>query len=65
MTFLIVCVVSSIIWGAILMCKIVDVIHTTDANKLSEYKIIIVVSMSGLTLSWWLFFMDLLNIIGH
>ena len=27
MTFLIVCVVASIIWGAILICKIVDVIH--------------------------------------
>ena len=65
MTFLIVCVVASIIWGAILICKIVDAIHTTDVDKLSEYKIILVVSMSGLTLSWWLFFMDLLNIIGH
>ena len=57
MTFLIVCVVASIIWGAILICKIVDVIHITDVNKLSECKIILVVSMSGLTLSWWLFFM--------
>ena len=56
MTFLIVCVVASIIWGAILICKIVDVIHITDVNKLSECKIILVVSMSGLTLSWWLFF---------
>ena len=54
MTFLIVCVVASIIWGAI-----------TDVNKLSECKIILVVSMSGLTLSWWLFFMDLINIIGY
>ena len=60
MTFLIVCVVASIIWGAILICKIVDVIHITDVNKLSECKIILVVSMSGLTLSWWLFFMDLI-----
>ena len=60
MTFLIVCVVASIIWGAILICKIVDVIHITDVNKLSECKIILVVSMSGLTLSWWLFFMDLM-----
>ena len=65
MTFLIVCVVASIIWGAILICKIVDVIHITDVNKLSECKIILVVSMSGLTLSWWLFFMDLINIIGY
>ena len=65
MTFLIVCVVASIIWGAILICKIVDVIHITDVNKLSECKIILVVSMSGLTLSWWLFFMDLRNIIGY
>ena len=65
MTFLIVCVVASIIWGAILICKIVDVIHITDVNKLSECKIILVVSMSGLTLSWWLFFMDLINIIGR
>ena len=64
MTFLIVCVVASIIWGAILICKIVDVI-LTDVNKLSECKIILVVSMSGLTLSWWLFFMDLINIIGY
>ena len=65
MTFLIVCVVASIIWGAILICKIVYVIHITDVNKLSECKIILVVSMSGLTLSWWLFFMDLINIIGY
>ncbi len=56
---------ASIIWGAILICKIVDVIHITDVNKLSECKIILVVSMSGLTLSWWLFFMDLINIIGY
>lgn len=39
MTFLIVCVVASIIWGAILICKIVDVIHITDVNKLSECKL--------------------------
>ena len=39
MTFLIVCVVASIIWGAILICKIVDVIHITDVNNYQNVKL--------------------------
>ena len=65
MIYLIACLAASMFFGVIIVCKAVDVIHTTDAEKLSECKIILAVCVSGLMISCWLFFMDLLSIMGY
>ena len=57
--------VSSIAFGILLICKIVDMVHSTNTDKLKDYKLILSISVSGLAISWWLFFMDLINIIGY
>lgn len=65
MLYLFGCLVSSIAFGILLICKIVDMVHSTNTDKLKDYKLILSISVSGLTISWWLFFMDLINIIGY
>ena len=51
--------------GIGLVCKIVDMVHSTNTDKLKDYKLILSICVSGLAISWWLFFMDLINIIGY
>lgn len=65
MLYLFGCLVSSIAFGIGLICKIVDMAHSTNTDKLKDYKLILSICVSGLTISWWLFFMDLINIIGY
>ena len=65
MLYLFGCLVSSIAFGILLICKIVDMVHSTNTDKLNDYKLILSISVSGLAISWWLFFMDLINIIGY
>ena len=65
MFYLFGCLVSSIAFGILLICKIVDMVHSTNTDKLKDYKLILSISVSGLAISWWLFFMDLINIIGY
>lgn len=65
MLYLFGCSVSSIAFGILLICKIVDMVHSTNTDKLKDYKLILSISVSGLAISWWLFFMDLINIIGY
>lgn len=65
MLYLFGCLVSSIAFGILLICKIVDMEHSTNTDKLKDYKLILSISVSGLAISWWLFFMDLINIIGY
>ncbi len=65
MLYLFGCLVSSIAFGIGLICKIVDMVHSTNTDKLKDYKLILSICVSGLTISWWLFFMDLINIIGY
>ena len=65
MLYLFGCLVSSIAFGILLICKIVDMVHSTNTDKLKDYKLILSISVSGLAISWWLFFMDLINIIGY
>ena len=40
-------------------------VHSTNTDKLKDYKLILSICVSGLAISWWLFFMDLINIIGY
>ena len=65
MLYLFGCLVSSRAFGILLMCKSVDMVHSTNTDKLKDYKLILSISVSGLAISWWLFFMDLINIIGY
>lgn len=65
MLYLFGCLVLSIAFGILLICKIVDMVHSTNTDKLKDYKLILSISVSGLAISWWLFFMDLINIIGY
>ena len=65
MLYLFGCLVSSIAFGIGLICKIVDMVHSTNTDKLKDYKLILSICVSGLTISWWLFFMNLINIIGY
>ena len=47
MTFLIVCVVASIIWGAILICKIVDVIGSVSLISVLFLSVLLHRSLAG------------------
>ncbi len=65
MSFLIGCLAAAIIFGGIMLCKAIDAIRESDQNKASENKIIAVVCFGGLMISWFAFFMNLVNQMGH
>ena len=41
MLYLFGCLVSSIAFGILLICKIVDMVHSTNTDKLKDYKLIL------------------------
>lgn len=65
MLFLFGCLAAAIIFGGIMLCKVIDAIRKADQNKVSEDKIIAVVCFGGLMISWFAFFMDLANRMGY
>ena len=44
MLYLFGCLVSSIAFGIGLVCKIVDMVHSTNTDKLKDYKLILLIS---------------------
>ena len=54
MLYLFGCLVSSIAFGIGLVCKIVDMVHSTNTDKLKDYKLILSICVSGLAISWQL-----------
>ena len=51
MLYLFGCLVSSIAFGILLICKIVDMVHSTNTDKLKDYKLILSISVAVLPYS--------------